>query len=219
MLLSATNAVKAKLINLWVVFDSIRMNGGISRSGIADATGLSKQASSDLVDELIAMQFVQETKPSGRRVGKPPTPLELSPDGAFSLGFHVDVGRMSAIAVNLAGDVLQREDHALDDLAPQQAVIELERAAKRLIAGTRIPNDRFLGIGLATPGPFAVKSLSPPRLPCWDGIALRDLLRKATGCTVSLANDGQCAIISPMARVNSSRDSTPLAVNCGSSAS
>lgn len=195
MLLSATNAVKAKLINLWVVFDTIRMNGGISRSGIADETGLSKQASSDLVDELIAMQFVQETKPSGRRVGKPPVPLGINPQGAYSLGFHVDVGQMTAIAVNLAGDVLHREDHALNDLEPQHAVVQLELAAKRLLASARIPDDRFLGIGLATPGPFAVKGLSPPRLPGWDGLALRDLLRKATGHHVSLANDGQCAII------------------------
>jgi len=195
MLLSATNIVKAKLINLWVVFDTIRMNSGISRSGIADATGLSKQASSDLVDELIAMQFVQETKMAERRVGKPPTPLGINPDGAFSLGFHVDVGHMSAIAVNLAGEVLDREDRPLDDLEPQHAVVELDLAAKRLMAATRIPEDRFLGIGLATPGPFAVPGLSPPRLPGWDGLALRGLLSKATGFPVALANDGQCAIV------------------------
>lgn len=195
MLLSATNIVKAKLINLWVVFDTIRMNSGISRSGIADATGLSKQASSDLVDELIAMQFVQETKIAERRVGKPPTPLSINPDGAFSLGFHVDVGHMSAIAVNLAGEVLDREDRALDDLEPQHAVVELDLAAKRLMAATKIPEDRFLGIGLATPGPFAVPGLSPPRLPGWDGLALRGLLGKATGFPVALANDGQCAIV------------------------
>ena len=89
-MLTATNVVKAKLINLWVVFDTIRVNGGISRSGIADATGLSKQASSDLVDELIALQFVQETKVAKRGVGKPPTPLGINPEGAYSLGFHVD---------------------------------------------------------------------------------------------------------------------------------
>ena len=194
-MLTATNVVKAKLINLWVVFDTIRVNSGISRSGIADQTGLSKQASSDLVDELIALKFVQETKVARRRVGKPPTPLGINPQGAYSLGFHVDVGQMSAIAVNLAGEVLHREDRPLDDLEPQHAVVELERAAKRLMAATEIPQDRFLGIGLATPGPFAVKGLSPPRLPGWDGLALRGLLHDATGLPVSLANDGQCAIV------------------------
>lgn len=195
MLLSATNIVKAKTINLWVVFDTIRINDGISRSGIAEATGLSKQASSDLVDELIFMRFVQETKSAERRVGKPPKPLSINPDGGFSLGFHVDFGQMSSILVNLAGDVLHREDRPLDDLEPKHAVIELDLSAKRLMAAANISADRFLGIGLATPGPFAVAGLSPPRLPGWDGLALRGLLREATGIPVSLANDGQCAIV------------------------
>ena len=62
MLLSATNSVKAKLINLWVVFETIRINGPIPRSGIADETGLSKQAASDLVDELLSFQFIREQK-------------------------------------------------------------------------------------------------------------------------------------------------------------
>jgi len=195
MLLSATNVVKVKLINRWIVFDTIRMQSGIARSGIAEATGLSKQATSDLVDELIEMGFVQETKSSERRVGKPPTPLGVNPDGAYSLGFHVDVGQMSAIAVNLAGDVLYREDRPLDDLAPDKAVQELARSAKRMMKATAIPTERFLGLGLGTPGPFGVAGLSPPRLPGWDGLTLRSLLQEKTGFPVSLTNDGQCAII------------------------
>ena len=138
---------------------------------------------------------MQETKAAKRRVGKPPTPLNINPNGAYSLGIHVDVGQMSVIAINLTGEVLHREDRPLDDLEPHHAVLELERAARRLMAASEFPPDRFLGIGLATPGPFAVKGLSPPRLPGWDGLALRELLHEATGLPVSLANDGQCAIV------------------------
>ncbi|ODT14062.1 MAG: hypothetical protein ABS35_35965 [Kaistia sp. SCN 65-12] len=195
MLLSATNIVKAKLINLWIVFDTIRINAGISRSGVADTTGLSKQAISDLVDELISMGLVQETKSTQRRIGKPPIALSINPDGAYSLGFHVDVGVLSAIATNLAGDVLFREDRLLDELEPERAVIELADVARHLMKVTSLPLDRFLGIGLATPGPFAVAGFSPPRLPGWDGVALRGMLQEATGFPVSLTNDGQCAII------------------------
>jgi len=194
MLLSATNSVKAKLINLWVVFETIRINGPIPRSGIADETGLSKQAASDLVDELLSIQFIREQKISGRGVGKPPTPLDINPGGAFTLGFHVDFGQLSSVAVNLAGEVLYREDRALEDLAPARAAVEIGRTAARLLEATGIPRDRLLGLGLATPGPFAVAGLSPPRLPGWDGVVLRDLLKQATGLHVSLANDGQCAV-------------------------
>jgi len=194
MILSATNIVKAKLINLWVVFETIRIQGPIARSGIAEATGLSKQACSELVDELLSLEFVREEKSSGRRVGKPPTPLMINPGGAFTLGFHVDFGQVASVAINLAGEVLGRDDHALEDLTPARAADDIARATAKLLETARIPRGRLLGIGLATPGPFAVAGLSPPRLPGWDGVELRKLLRDATGLQVSLANDGQCAI-------------------------
>jgi predicted NBD/HSP70 family sugar kinase len=194
MLLSATNIVKAKLINIWVVFEAIRIQGPISRSGIAEATGLSKQAVSELVDELLSLHFVREEKSSDRRVGKPPTPLTINPAGAFTLGFHVDFGQVASVAINLAGEVLARDDHALEDLTPDRAAEDIARAAEKLLETTQIPRDRLLGIGLATPGPFAVAGLSPPRLPGWDGVVLRKLLQDSTGLSVALANDGQCAV-------------------------
>src|SRR5215475_15929599 len=94
MLLSATNIVKAKLINIWVVFEAIRIHGPIARTAIAELTGLSKQATSDLVDELLSMQFVREEKSSGRGVGKPPTPISIEPAGAYSLGFRSEERRV-----------------------------------------------------------------------------------------------------------------------------
>src|SRR5690606_26176468 len=113
----------------------------------------------------------------------------------YSLGIHVDVDHMSAIAVNLAGDLLRREERPLDDLEPENASIELARAVKRLMKASAIPPERLLGIGLGTPGPFGVTGLSPPRLPGWDGLTLRTLLQEKTGFPVSLTNDGQCATI------------------------
>jgi predicted NBD/HSP70 family sugar kinase len=194
MLLSATNIVKAKHINIWVVFEAIRIHGPISRSAIADLTGLSKQATSDLVDELLSIKFVREEKSCWKGVGKPPKPISINPGGAFTLGFHVDFGQLAAVAINLAGEVLHHEEHPLPDLAPEQAATDIASTAVRLLKNARTPRGSLLGIGLATPGPFAVVGLSPPRLPGWDGTVLRKLLTEATGLEVSLANDGQCAV-------------------------
>jgi len=193
MLLRATNIVKAKLINLWVVFEAIRIEGPISRSAIAELTGLSKQAISDLVDELLAKHYVREEKSIGRGVGKPPTPISVDPSGAYTLGFHVDFGRLKTVVMNLAGEILLGNDFVMEELEPRRAAATLGQIAKNLLSQTGIGRDRVLGIGLATPGPFAVAGLSPPRLPGWDGLSLRHMLGEATGFRVSLANDGQCA--------------------------
>ncbi|SHO66673.1 Sugar kinase of the NBD/HSP70 family, may contain an N-terminal HTH domain [Pseudoxanthobacter soli DSM 19599] len=198
-MLQATNVVKAKLINVWVVFEAIRIHGPVPRTGIAEITGLSKQATSDLVDELLTLGFVREEKSAERRVGKPPKPIAINPDGAFTIGFHVDYGRLTAIVMNLGGDVLLSQTQPLGEVrAPAVAEILTETAARilREAAGEplRLDSARFLGVGLATAGPFAVKGINPPRLPGWDGAELVRLLRASSGLPVSLANDGQCAV-------------------------
>ncbi len=161
MILSATNSVKTKLINIWVVFEAVRIHGPISRSGIADVTGLSKQATSELVDELLKMEFVREEKSRGRRVGKPPTPIVINPSGAYALGFHVDFGRVASVAIDLTGEVLARDDHALEGLTPQRAADDIAHTATKLLDATGIPRDRLLGIGLATPGTVRGRRTEP----------------------------------------------------------
>ncbi|WP_428030765.1 ROK family transcriptional regulator [Ancylobacter sp.] len=193
-MLRATNAVKAKLINLWVVFEAIRINGPVPRTGIADNTGLSKQATSDLVDELLELGFVREEKSEERRVGKPPKPIVVNPDGGFTIGFHVDYGRATAVVMNLGGDVLLREVRPLNSVDATVVAQDLAGSVEGLLARAKIDTERFLGIGLATPGPFRVPRMNPPRLPGWDGLVLTQELRRATGLSVALANDGQCAV-------------------------
>lgn len=193
-MLRATNAVKSKLVNQWVVFEAIRIHGPLPRVAIAETTGLSKQATSDLVDELLAFGFVREEKSGERRVGKPPKPVAIHPDGAFTIGFHVDFGRASAVVMNLGGEVRFRDMHPLNSVDAGRVAQDLAARVPGLVEQAGIDTSRFLGIGLATPGPFGVPRMSPPRLPGWDGLILREALREATGLPVALANDGQCAV-------------------------
>lgn len=193
-MLRATNAAKARLINVWVVFEAIRIHGPIPRTGIAEATGLSKQATSDLVDELLGLGFVREEKSEEKRVGKPPRPISIDPGGGTMIGLHVDFGRLDAVVTNLGGDVLSREARPVDAADVATLAAELAATVERLRAKPGIDDMRFLGVGLATPGPFGVRGINPPRLPGFDGSVLAELLTDRTGIAVALANDGNCAV-------------------------
>lgn len=194
MLLSATNIVKAKLINLWVVFEAIRLHGPIPRTRIAAATGLSKASVSNLVDELERFDLVVSEKSRDRTVGKPPTPLTINPSGVFTIGFHIDYGRMISVVSDLAGNVLFREAVEIDRLTPEAAATLVSGKVEPLVRESGIDRERLLGIGVASPGPFGVKGISPPRLPGWDGRNLERRLSDMTDLPVVLANDGQCAV-------------------------
>ncbi|SDB50163.1 ROK family transcriptional regulator [Bauldia litoralis] len=194
MLLSATNIVKAKLINLWVVFETIRMHGPIPRTQIAAATGLSKASVSNLVDELEGYDLVVAAKSRDRRVGKPPTPLTINPSGVFTIGFHFDYGRMISVVANLAGDVILREVVGIEQLSPSEVATLISSKVESLVTESKIDRARLLGVGVATPGPFGVEGISPPRLPGWDGLELKRRLADVLDLPVVLANDGQCAV-------------------------
>ncbi|WP_448150268.1 ROK family protein [Labrys miyagiensis] len=118
----------------------------------------------------------------------------INPEGAYTIGFHVDFGRFTAIVMNLDGDVLLRESRRLEATAPAAVANLLAGTADRILRETAIDPRQFLGIGLATPGPFGVKGMNPPRLPGWDGVVLTKLLREVANLPVALANDGQCAV-------------------------
>lgn len=206
---AATNIMKVRLFNLWAAFEAVRTYGPIARARISDITGLSKQATSDLVNELLSLGFVRTEKstkkPSERGVGKPSTPIVINSEGAFTIGLHVDFGQQTAVAVNLAGEILGHEAGVLDDLEPAAAARDIGATAARLLGSVDLDRSRLLGIGLATPGPFAVAGLSPPRLPGWDGVDIRERLHRETALPVLLANDGQCAITAEWRFANAAR--------------
>jgi predicted NBD/HSP70 family sugar kinase len=193
-MLRATNSAKARLINVWVVFEAIRIHGPIARTGIAETTGLSKQATSDLVDELLGLGFVREERSEEKRVGKPPKPISIDPAGATMIGLHLDFGRLAAVVTNLGGDVLHRTTRPLEGVDAPTLAAALAETVDRLLAKPGLDRSRLLGIGLATPGPFGVNGINPPRLPGFDGRVLARLLEERTGMSVALANDGHCAV-------------------------
>ncbi len=194
-MLTATNIVKAKKINRWVIFQVIRSHGPLSRTQIAEVTGLSRQAASSSVEELIAEGYLREDSAVVGRVGKPAKPVSLDPARLFTIGVHVDYGRVVAVASNLLGETLAEERARLEETSPAAAAETIHNIYTLLTQRAQKPENRLRGIGLATPGPFGVAGVSPPRLPGWDGLDLLRHLRDRTTAPVILFSDGKCALI------------------------
>lgn len=193
MLLKATNIEQAKLINLWVVFDAVRLHGPLSRADIARLTGLSKQTVSNLADELYEAGLLW---PEGRKVagvGKPSIQLAINPEGGCTIGLQLDRGRLVAVLADLSGRVRLRAVQPIDTPGPDQAVPRLKQQVEALVAESGIARDRLLGVGLVMPGPFEVEGLGPTSLPGWDGLTVAADLEAAIGLPVSLENDATAA--------------------------
>ncbi|WP_315928711.1 ROK family transcriptional regulator [Mesorhizobium sp. SP-1A] len=202
---SGTNQEGASAHNRRVIIEALRLNGTLSRAELSRATQLTKQAVSNIVDELEhdGLVAAQEAVRNGR--GQPSTPYRLVPDGAFGIGLQIDRHVTRALAVNLVGSVLARAEANLPSGGPDagiEVVLELVgRVRDALGKASRHSLERMVGLGAAMPGPFGLDTSDddPWMMASWQKFPLVDALAVGTGLSVSLQNDSAaCAIAERM---------------------
>lgn len=111
----------------------------------------------------------------------------------------VDLGgtQIRVALCDLQGQVLRRVARPTQAAEGPDAVIQrLVDAISETLAGA--PIDQVGGIGIGSPGPLNPVSgivLSPPNLPGWRHVPLRDIIRARFGLPTSLGNDANVAAL------------------------
>lgn len=191
---SGTNQEGTSAHNRRVMMDALRINGALSRADLARATRLTKQAVSNIIEELESDGLVipQEAVKKGR--GQPSTPYRLVPQGAFAIGLQIDRHVTRAIAVDLVGSVLARAEANLPIGGPSkgtEVILNLIADVRGRLATIAAHSEkRLVGLGAAMPGPFGVDdSDNPWMMAAWQQFPLLETLAAGTGLNVSLQND------------------------------
>jgi predicted NBD/HSP70 family sugar kinase len=195
---SGTNLTKAKSHNFNVILEVIRTRGPVSRTTIADITSLSRQTVQNIVSELEEAGFVRLTPGEIRGRGHPGMEVSLNPEGAFSMGFHADRHRLTAVACDMEGVVVWSDTRALASDTVQTANQTIIESVFRFRKAIPAVGERLLGVGVAAPGPFgspsteAIDFASFQELGADENVAS---LAKQVGLPVVLENDATAAAI------------------------
>ncbi len=196
---SGTNLGGANAHNRRVIIEALRLNGALSRADLARATQLTKQTVSNLVEDLTAEGLIRALDSVRATRGKPATPYELVPEGAFSLGLQIDRHAFRLVAVNLLGEVLLQREARPAGQGPEvgvPAILGLILAARKELAETHRQFDkRLIGLGIAMPGPFGVDGApdDPLSMSRWQRYPLLKELAAATGLDIAIRNDASAA--------------------------
>jgi predicted NBD/HSP70 family sugar kinase len=188
-----TNLDRVGGFNDAVVLDAIRRSEQLSRVELAEATGLSGQAISNIARRLLDAGLVREAgRLRGAGLGKPRTLLELEPTGQYAVGVHLDPSVVTVVLLDLTGEVVARRpvDQYADD--PDVLIDGIAKTIEEVITSSGALRDRVTGVGIAAPGPIDVDRgvvLDPPNLLAWHLVPLRDELRERTGLPVVLDKD------------------------------
>ncbi|MET9194395.1 ROK family transcriptional regulator [Streptomyces olivaceus] len=188
-----SNQLRLADYNQAVVLELVRRSRGVSRADLQRESGLSSQTISNITRRLIDEQLIRESTPGGSARGRPSIPLVTDPDGAYSVGVHIDPARLTVVLLDLAGEVrLGRQEHTPQVTDPSKVTAFIADTVHGLITEAGVDRARVLGLGIAAPGPLDADAgvlLDPPQLPNWRDVRLGADLREATGLPVLLGKD------------------------------
>lgn len=179
-MLKGTNQEVGRPHNRRIVLETIRQHGPLSRAEIARRIGLTIQTVSTITSELHERGFVKLRPgvPKGR--GFPAPSLEVDPDGGYACGVYVTPRGLEAGLIDLSGKVLVRRVGDAARLSAEDAFTEIAGMVEALLA--ECPRERFIGVGMAMPGPFDIESMAfvgPTTMEGWRDVDVQKRLQDA----------------------------------------
>lgn len=144
---------KPRIINTSHILRDIWVSRRISRVQLARDLNLNKSTITNIVSDLIDQEIIMETAEgaAGPTGGRKPVHIELNRKFGYVIGLELFKDTYSAVAVDLAGDILfSRSEHNElpgDDLA--EIVVNLLESLREELSWIDIP---LLGVGLGVSG-------------------------------------------------------------------
>ncbi len=174
-----------------------------SRAEVASHLGLDKSTVTLEVDSLLEQGAISELPqgPSGKYGGRKPIPLIINKDYGYIIGIAVQSGHYSAVAVNLAGEILEikEEDESItrENLAPSIQAIYWELKSRL----SKYPGT-ILGVGLGAGGLInpndGTVEFSVP-LKVWEPLNVVETLSKKLNVPFFIENNANCCAWSELA--------------------
>lgn len=141
--------------NRGLVLERLFRSGAVSRTALAETTGLTPAAVSRITRELVDAGLVRELSRDASAVarGRPQVDLELAADGAYVIGIGIGAFEQGIRIANLRGECISRRAVQLLGQPSAHAALKLlVREIRALLALAKIPRGRVLGVGIASAG-------------------------------------------------------------------
>ena len=201
-MLKGTNLQYAKSYNIRIVLETIRLHAPVSRVDVAKKTNLTAQTVTNITRELMRAGLIVEAERHQDGRGAPSILLRINRYGAYSIGMDLDKDHLTAVLIDLMGDIRQSINMKLNFPTADEAMVLFEKTALDLIKAEGIPMSRVWGIGVGLPGPLGIddsnvitKVVNPKLMPGWINVPVGKKLSERLKLPVYLENNASAAAI------------------------
>ena len=180
-----------RAINRSAVLNTIRRNGGISRTEVARSTGLSPATVTAITAELIKDGLIFEKASGNSRGGRRPILLALNPHGGTVVGIKLTEEHVFGALTDLEATVLAKKTGRLDNQRLDTAIDAIVAVVSSLVAETGIARGQLLGVGVGLAGIVDAREGTLRHSPIfgWRDVPLVGLLLSHLHVPVYIDND------------------------------
>lgn len=195
---AGSNALRSRAFNRSLVLGHVRASGASGRAEIARASGLSTQAVSNIIGELVAEGWLVEAGKLSRGRGLPAVQYTLDARAGSALGIEVRPGALLMALTDLDGTILYSHRARLEQATPAYVAAKITEIKTMALAEN--DPDRVIGAGVVMPGPFGATGLSGAAsdLPGWAELDANALISEALELQVIIENDASAAAMAEM---------------------
>ncbi|MGD9092857.1 MAG: ROK family transcriptional regulator [Anaerolineales bacterium] len=178
-------------INRSAVLNTIKTHGPISRTDIAQHTGLSAATVSGITAGLLKSELILEKAIGNSSGGRRPILLELNPSGGYVIGLKLSEEKVTGALTDLEATVIRKHTDVLDDHSVEIAVETMNRVVQLLLAEGEVDAEQFLGIGVGLAGIIDARGgiLRYSPIFGWHDVPLAEMLQSRLQVPVYIDND------------------------------
>ncbi len=189
------NPERARSHNKQLVLRAIRHVGAVGRAEIARASGLSTQAVSNIISDLLGegLLIEQGVRSAGR--GLPVQQYAIKPDGGYAFGVEVRPTAVFTALVDLVGTPLLTHRTLLRSAAKSNILETVLAQLDSALTEAQISKGALMGAGIVMPGPFGDTGLTgtESELPGWNTGDPAEIFANMLHLPVFVENDANAA--------------------------
>ena len=195
--LAGTNLERAADYNQRVTLQAIRVNGEITRQDLARITGLTPPSIANITNRLLQEDLIVELGRLRGKRGQPAKRLAINPAGGFSIGFNIDRDHVTAVALDVTGNVRARITDEIDFALPNAVVSFARTAMEEMLRTRQFVKSKIIGTGVALPDDLGQIDLPhrPSSYGVWNTVDVNKMLANVLPEPILVENDAAAAAI------------------------
>ena len=185
--------------NFLAILNVLQQNNRISRVEIAKITGLTPATVSNITNKLLELKLIHVIGTGSSKGGRRPLILEFHPEAFYLAGLKIGISKTIAIIMDLHGKILLKKRlPSFEERAGSSVFKDILDLVHQVIAGSGVPLEKIMGIGVSFPGLVDVEKgvgVYAPRIPEWRDVPLVELIRKEFSMFCTLENDSRASAL------------------------